>query len=136
MSATNASHPVILFDGVCNLCNGFVQFVIRHDATGAFHFGVLQSPKAQQLLSHFQLSEKHFKTIVLINGNCVYTESTAVLKIAKQLPGGWKLFYTLIIIPKFFRDWVYKLVARYRYLVFGKREVCMAPTPKLKSRFL
>jgi predicted DCC family thiol-disulfide oxidoreductase YuxK len=136
MSATNASHPVIVFDGVCNLCNGFVQFVIRHDATEAFHFGALQSPKAQQLLTHFNLQDTHLKTIILIQNNTAFTQSTAVLKIAKQLRGVWQLFYVFIIIPKPIRDWVYKVVSRNRYRVFGKRDTCIVPTPELKSRFI
>ncbi len=136
MVTESNSHPVILFDGVCNLCNGFVQFVIRHDKKQQFHFGALQTPNAQQLLSDFHLSDKHLKTIILIQNNKAFTESAAVLNVAKQLQGGWKLFYVFIIIPKPLRDWVYKLVAKYRYRIFGKREVCMVPTPELQSRFI
>ena len=136
MSAATDSHPIILFDGVCNLCNGFVQFVIKRDKKELFHFGALQSQKAQQLLANFNLSEKQLKTIVLVDGNNVFIESTAVLKIAKQLQGGWKLFYACVIIPKFIRDWFYKIVSRYRYRIFGKQDSCMIPTPELQSRFI
>jgi predicted DCC family thiol-disulfide oxidoreductase YuxK len=136
MIAETDSHPIILFDGVCNLCNGFVQFVISHDKTGKFYFGALQSKKGQHLLADFNLSDKLLKTIVLVDGKSAFTESTAVLKIAGQLTGGWKLIYVFIIVPKSLRNWVYKLVAKYRYGIFGKRDACMVPTPELKSRFI
>jgi len=136
MNAATVQHPVILFDGVCNLCNGFVQFVIRHDKKQQFHFGALQSIRTQEVLEGFSLSQKHLTTIVLIQNNQAFTESTAVLKIVKQLHGGWPLLYMFIIIPKSLRNWVYKLVSKYRYRIFGKRDSCMVPTPELQGRFI
>jgi predicted DCC family thiol-disulfide oxidoreductase YuxK len=135
VAAESSSPSIILFDGVCNLCNGFVQFVIRRDERKCFIFGALQSEKAKEILSHFNLPKENFKTIILIEDDKVFTQSTAVLKIAKQL-NGWKLFYAFIIIPKFIRDFVYSIVSKYRYKIFGKRDACMIPTPELKGRFL
>lgn len=127
---------IILFDGVCNLCNGFVQFILKRDKKEQFIFGALQSEKAKELLSAFNFSGEKMTTIVLIQNGKMYTQSTAVLNIAKRLDGGWKLCYGFVIIPKFLRDWVYSMVSKYRYKIFGERDACMIPTPELKRRFL
>ena len=128
--------PIILFDGVCNLCNGAVQFVIRHDKKEQFLFAALQSSFGQQLLQRYQLSLQQFDSVILLQDEKVYTKSTAALKVARQLSGASKLMYFFIIVPKFIRDGVYSWIASHRYKWFGKTNECMIPTPQLKARFL
>ena len=130
------STHIILFDGVCNLCNGFVQFLIRRDPRGRFKFASLQSEAGRQLLREFGYSEYPLTSIVYINGARSYEMSTAVLQILNSLGGFWPVFSILRVIPRGIRDWVYRFIARRRYLWFGKKEVCMIPTPNLKQRFL
>jgi len=128
--------PIILFDGVCNLCSGAVQFVIKHDPTSNFLFASLQSPAGQKLLQQFDIPADSFNSFVLLQNNIAYTQSTAALKVAKQLNGGWKLLYGFIIVPPFIRDAVYRLISNNRYKWFGKLDECMLPTPALQARFL
>lgn len=131
------NQPVILFDGVCNLCNGFVQFVIKQDPEGKFKFASLQSEYAKnKLAANVALSLTNPNTVVFLSEGKVFTKSTAALKIARHLGNGWALFYPLILLPKFLRDGVYNLIAKNRYKWFGKQESCMLPSPGLKSRFL
>lgn len=131
-----APDPVVLFDGVCNLCNATVQFIIRHDPQGRFRFAALQSETGRKLLAHCGRSAKNLDTFVLAeNGRC-YTRSTGALRLVRRLPGLWPLLYGLIVIPRPLRDFCYNLVARRRYAWFGKREECMIPTPELRERFL
>ena len=125
----------ILFDGVCNLCNGFVQFVIPRDPTGRFSFASLQSPAAARLLADCAPAPLP-DSIVLYDDGVLYTESAAVLRIARGLRFPWNLGYAFIIVPRPVRDWAYRIVARNRYRWFGKRDVCMVPTPDLRRRFL
>lgn len=128
--------PVILFDGVCNLCNGSVQFVIKHDQTALFKFASLQSDAGQQLLSRYQLSGADLSSFILIKDNKVYTRSTAALLVARQLTGVVKYLYIFSVIPTFIRDGVYNFIARNRYRWFGKQESCMVPTKDMLARFL
>jgi predicted DCC family thiol-disulfide oxidoreductase YuxK len=130
------SKPVILFDGLCNLCNQSVQFIIRKDPSANFRFTALQSPLGQQLLTAHHVSLNKLYSVVLIKNNKVYQRSSAALEIARQLTGLWPLFYAFIIVPPFIRNAVYDWIARNRYRWFGKRDECMIPTPELKSRFL
>lgn len=133
---TNEANPVVLFDGVCNLCNATVQFIIRHDREGRLRFAALQSETGQKLLAHCGLPVESFDTFVLAeNGRC-YTRSTGALRVIRHFPGPWPLLYVLIVIPRPLRDFCYNLVARRRYAWFGKREECMLPTPELRERFL
>ncbi len=127
---------IILFDGVCNLCNSSIQFIIKRDKKHHFLFTSLQSDAGQELLLHFKLKKSDFDSIILIQNNKVYQKSTAILQISRYLPGLWKLNYAFIIFPKFIRDFVYTIIANNRYKWFGKKEVCMIPTPELKARFL
>jgi predicted DCC family thiol-disulfide oxidoreductase YuxK len=127
---------ILLFDGVCNLCNGLVLFIIKRDKAARFKFASLQSESGQQWLNQFGLSNYELKSLVLIVGDKSYLKSTAVLKILKELGGLWRTFYIFIIIPRPVRDFVYDLVARSRYKIFGKRDVCMIPTSDLEKRFL
>lgn len=126
---------VILFDGVCNLCNSFVNWIIRHDRHNRFVFGSLQSAGATGLLKDV-LGLKDIKTIVLIENGKKYIRSTAALRILKGLGRQWSFFYVFIIVPPFIRDTLYKFIAKNRYRWFGRTEDCMVPTPELQNRFL
>ncbi|MCM3616369.1 thiol-disulfide oxidoreductase DCC family protein [Sutcliffiella horikoshii] len=129
-------NPILLFDGVCNLCNSMVTFVIKHDPKAKFKFASLQSEIGQHILKEHSLSTDHFDSFYYIDGNKAFTKSTAALKLAKNLDGAWKLLYPLIIIPKPLRDIIYSFVAKNRYRWFGKRNECMLPNPEMKKRFL
>ena len=128
--------PIILFDGVCNLCNGAVQFIIRHDKKKIFMFTSLQSETGQKLLAQYNLPLDELNSFILIENSKAYTRSTGALKVAKKLNGIFPMLYSFIIIPKIFRNSIYDLVARNRYKWFGKKDECMIPTPQLKARFL
>jgi len=134
---TGVSYPyIVLFDGVCNLCNSSVQFILKRDKKKKFLFGSLQGKAGQQYLEKYQLPTNTFNSFMLIEGEKLYSRSTAALKMLKHLGGIWSLFYGLIIIPPFIRDAVYNFIAKNRYRWFGKKEACWVPTPDLKSRFL
>ena len=137
-TAENASptHQLILFDGVCNLCNGFVQFVIERDPDGRFQFGALQSAAAQRVLDQHHASSPLLDSVVLLEEGRVFNGSTAALRIVRRLRFPWPLAASLLLIPRPLRDWIYAGVARRRYRWFGKREHCMVPTPALRSRFI
>jgi predicted DCC family thiol-disulfide oxidoreductase YuxK len=131
----------ILFDGVCNLCNGFVQFVIRHDAAGQFRFAALQSEAARALLAaHGQLltpaAQADPTSVLLVADGRVYSHSAAVLRIAGRLGGLWQLAAVGWLLPSPWRDALYRFVARHRYRWFGRQESCWLPTPELRGRFL
>lgn len=130
------SQPIILFDGICNLCDGAVQFVIKHDPENQFLFASLQSEAGQRLLKQYKLSVENFNSFILIQDEKVYNKSTGALKVARQIKGVWSWLYIFIIIPAFIRDTVYTWIAQNRYKWFGKKEACMIPTPELKARFL
>lgn len=127
---------VVLFDGVCNLCNAWVLFVIRRDPTGRFKFASLQSDAGRDLLRRFGDSPEAMDTVVLIAGDKLLVRSDAVLEIARGLKMPWPSLYALKIVPRFLRDACYGIVARYRYTWFGRKDVCMVPTPELRRRFL
>ncbi len=129
------SHPVILFDGICNLCNASVQYVIKHDKKKLFRFASLQSSFGESVLKQYNLPVNTFNSFILLIDNKIYTRSTAALLVAKKLSGLIKLLYAFIIIPRFIRDAVYDIIAKNRYKWFGKKEACWVPTPELKSLF-
>lgn len=128
-----ARPPTILFDGVCNLCNAAVLWVIRHDPEAVFKLASLQSQAARELLGDAQVDLPD--SIVLVDDDGVHTRSDAAIRIARRLGRPWLMARTGWV-PRFIRDSVYNLVARHRYRLFGKRESCMVPTPELRSRFL
>lgn len=128
--------PIILFDGLCNLCDGAVQFVIKHDGDKKFLFASLQSENGQKLLEQSNLPLENFNSFVLLQNNKVYSRSTAALIVAKQLNGAIKFLYLFIIVPAFIRDFVYNWISKRRYKWFGKKDDCMIPSPELKARFL
>lgn len=127
---------IVLFDGVCNLCNRSVQFIIKRDKKQQFLFASLQGKTGQELLRQFDLPANDLNSFILIDGNNLYKRSTGALRMLKALGGGWQLLYAFIIIPPFIRDAVYNWIARNRYKWYGKREECMIPTPELRKRFL
>ena len=129
-------HPVILFDGLCNLCEGSVQFVLRHDKKKQFVFASLQSRVAEKLLLPFTENLAKPDSFLLLENGHMYTRSTAALRVCRRLNGFFPLLYGFIIIPRFIRDAVYKLIAANRYKWFGKKEACWIPTPELSARFL
>ena len=127
---------VVLFDGVCNFCNGAVNFVIARDRDGYFKFAPLQSDVGKALQDRYGIDAAKTDSIILVENEKVYLHSTAALKIAKHLNALWPVFYVFIVVPKPVRDWAYKLFAKYRYKLFGRQDVCMIPTPDVRARFL
>ncbi len=127
--------PVILFDGVCNLCSGSVQFILKRDTEKKFLFASLQSVYGQKLLQQFNMPVDNFNSFILYQDGKNFTKSTGALKMFEQLKG-WRWVRVLWIVPKFIRDAVYSLIANNRYKWFGKKEECWLPTPELKARFL
>jgi len=128
--------PLILFDGVCNYCNYWVRFAIKRDKKKKLRLAPLQGETAQQLLAQYGLSATKLSSVIVIDKGKAYTQSSAAFRVCKYLDGGWKLCYSLIIIPKFIRDFFYNIIARNRYKWFGKKEECMVPGPEIKDRFL
>lgn len=131
-----SKNAVILFDGVCNLCNSSVNFVIDRDAKRYFRYAALQSETGQAFLKKNGLNAEDFDSLVLVEGDQFYRKSTAALRIARKLDGMWPLFYIFKIIPPFIRNIFYDLVAKNRYKMFGRSDQCRIPTPELKSLFL
>ncbi|MEJ7767514.1 MAG: thiol-disulfide oxidoreductase DCC family protein [Chitinophagaceae bacterium] len=127
---------IILFDGVCNMCNGLVRFTIKRDRRARINFASMQSTRGQALLEGIGLPTDDLNSFVFIEGDRYYLRSTAALKVLKELGGVWKIFYVLTVIPRFIRDYVYRFIAKRRYKIFGRRATCMIPSPDLKSRFL
>lgn len=131
-----AAPPIVLFDGVCNLCNGSVQFLLKRDPEGRFRFAALQSDAGRSLLAEHGLDPDILSSVVLIEDGRIWKESSAALRIARHLPGAWKLLRVFAAVPRPLRDAVYRWIARNRYRWFGKTESCWLPTPELKARFL
>ena len=128
---------LILFDGVCNLCNAAIQFVIAHDKHNRFMFAALQSETGKAIAEQYDVDTEVLDSIVLyIPNKGVYSKSTAALKIASKLGFPINLLRIFIIVPPFIRHWVYSIVAKNRYRWFGKKEACMVPTPVLKEKFM
>lgn len=128
-------NSIVLFDGVCNFCNGAVNFIIRHDHGHRFKFAPLQSDIGMELRAKYDISD-NVDSIILIEDGTAFLHSTAGLRVARGLGGAWQLAYVFIIVPATIRDWVYKTFARYRYSLFGKKDVCMMPTPDIRERFI
>ncbi len=138
---------VVLFDGVCNFCDASVNFVIDHDPEGYFKFAPLQSDAGQKLAKQYDLASETavdqaagdlipMDSVILIENGEAYTHSTAALRIARRLSGIWSIFYASVVIPKPIRDFFYRLFAKYRYRVFGRKDQCMLPSPEVRQRFL
>jgi len=134
---TNQARTIlVLFDGVCNLCNGSVRFLLRRDRRKRFRFAALQSATGQAALRQHSLSATQFATIVVIENGRARTESAAALLLAQRLPWPWPLLAAFTIVPRPLRDAVYAWVSRNRYRWFGRRESCMLPSPEFADRFL
>ncbi|MFC6962644.1 thiol-disulfide oxidoreductase DCC family protein [Halocatena marina] len=133
--ADSVERPVILFDGVCNLCNALVRFIVRFDASGTFRFAPLQSTIGQALLDEYDLPTEDFDTFVLIEDNECYTRSTAALRVCRTLDGPWPLLYPLVYVPEMLRNPVYRVVATHRYRLFGRKDECPVPSPEIRERF-
>lgn len=132
----NTKEGIVLFDGVCNLCNYLLHFIIKRDPGAKFRFAALQTMIGQQLLMEKQILSANSNSVVYIrDGNC-FIKSSAILYILLDLGGVWKIFYVFIILPPFIRDFVYTIIARTRYKIFGKRDTCMIPTSEIRDRFL
>jgi predicted DCC family thiol-disulfide oxidoreductase YuxK len=130
------TNPIVLFDGVCNLCNGSIQFLIKRDRKAYFRFASLQSDTGQKLQADLGMDPQALDSVILVEGDRWYKESDAAFRIARSLPGAWKLLTAFRIIPRPLRDAMYRWIARNRYRWFGKAETCWLPTPELRSRFL
>lgn len=123
-------HPILVFDGVCNMCNSFVQFVLKNDKDGQVRFATLQSEEGQSI------SDPEMDTVYLIKDGKIYHHADVVLELTPFLKRKFVWISMLRIIPRPLRNWVYRLIARYRYKWFGKRDACMLPTPEERSRFI
>ena len=127
---------LLLFDGVCNLCNGFVQFTIPRDQNNRFVFASLQSEVGQKVLDRLGHEKEELSTVIMIENDQVYTHSTVGLRMIRHFSGLWPILYALIAIPKPVRDAIYNWVAANRYRWFGKKDACWIPTPELRERFI
>ncbi|TAI48894.1 thiol-disulfide oxidoreductase DCC family protein [Flagellimonas allohymeniacidonis] len=128
---------VILFDGVCNLCNGAIQFIIKRDKKDVFRYAALQSEIGKELIQERSIDTTKVDSIILIEpGVAYFTKSDAALRIAQDFGGLWKGLALFTWIPKVFRDAIYDLIARNRYKWFGRKDACMIPTPELQAKFL
>ncbi len=128
--------PILFFDGVCNLCNGLVQFVIKRDPKAKIQFASLQSSLGQEKLRELNLDTEHYDSFIFFDGKENFIKSSASLSVIKNLNGLWPLLFVFIIIPRFIRNPIYSFVAKRRYRWFGKQDSCWIPTPELKSRFI
>lgn len=135
-SQINTDRAVVLFDGICNFCSSSVLFIIKRDPEGYFRFAALQTETGSMLMKKYNITSVKMDSIILIENNKVYYRSSAALRIASKLKGGWKLFYAFIIIPPFIRNFFYDIVARNRYRWFGKRDYCFIPEPNMKERYI
>jgi predicted DCC family thiol-disulfide oxidoreductase YuxK len=129
-------HPVLLFDGVCNYCNGMTNFIMRQDKKKIFKFATLQSRFGQKILQEYNFPTDTFESFALLDKEKLYLKSTAALLVYNKLPWYWKWTQLFWIFPKFIRDAVYNFIAKNRYRWFGKRNECMVPAPEVKERFL
>lgn len=132
---SDTAKKIILFDGVCNLCNGVVQLIIRHDTKDQFRFASLQGKEGRLYLSKFNINDA-IDSFLLIDQHKIYTRSTGALMVCRYMGSPFKYLYHLIVVPRFIRDAIYKLISQYRYRWFGKKVACMIPTPAIKSKFL
>lgn len=127
---------IVLFDGVCNMCNGYVNFLIDRDHRKILKFASLQSTVAKENLENFGVDNTYLSSIIVIKNNSVYKNSRAILEIFLSLGGVYKVLYCFIIIPRFIRDFIYKIIAKNRYKWFGVSDTCRMPTDDIRERFL
>lgn len=127
---------VLLIDGQCLLCNKIIHFVVKRDKARAFRFAMLQSPIGKQLLVEGNFPIDDLNTFVMVQGEQYYTKSEAALRVFRRLNGWWRILYMFIVVPLAWRNWVYDIIARNRYRIFGRANVCLLPTPELMGRFI
>lgn len=127
---------IVLFDGVCNMCNGYVNFLIDRDHRKILKFASLQSTVAKENLENFGVDNTYLSSIIVIKNNSVYKNSRAILEIFLSLGGVYKVLYCFIVIPRFIRDFIYKIIAKNRYKWFGVSDTCRMPTDDIRERFL
>jgi predicted DCC family thiol-disulfide oxidoreductase YuxK len=127
---------IILFDGVCNLCNSSINAILKRDKSGVFRFAALQSEAGREQQKRFNLDKQSMNSVILVEGERHYEKSAAVLRVLRGLGWPYKAFYSLMLLPRPVRDLGYDLIARNRYRIFGKRDACMMPTPEIRARFL
>ncbi len=127
---------IVLFDGVCNFCNGSVNFVLRRDPKGVFRFAALQSDSGRRVLEQAGIADHGLDGLVLVEGNEVSVKSTAALRISRRLGNLWPLTAVFLLVPRVIRDWAYDWFAARRYRWFGQRDECMIPTPEMRTRFI
>jgi len=135
-SGETENRHVILFDGVCNLCNGFVRFFVKRDPCKNLSFAPLQSTTGQRILVERGLSKDHLASIVFVEGGHAHLNSTAVLRACKYLRFPWPTMKILLLIPRFLRNWIYRWIAKHRYRWFGKLDDCPVPQPNDADRFI
>lgn len=133
--AQQGDHPILLFDGVCNYCNSWINFIIRHDKKKKFKFAALQSNIGKKLLKQYDISEQQ-ESVVLIYNDKAHIKSTACFHICYHLGGIYSLMFALVIIPAFISDFYYDIIARNRYKWWGKKDSCMIPNAEERERFL
>ncbi|HEU4884873.1 MAG TPA: thiol-disulfide oxidoreductase DCC family protein [Longimicrobium sp.] len=131
-----AEGPIVLYDGVCGLCDRSVQLILRNDRRGRFRFAALQSAAGRALLEKFGLSPEALDSVVLVEGERAWRRSRAALRIARRMDAPWPLLWPLMIVPRPVADFFYNLLARNRYRFFGKLDACMIPPPEVRARFL
>jgi len=131
-----SEHPIVLFDGVCNFCNASVSFLLKHDRAKVFRFASLQSETGRRLLERAALPPLDSDTFALIEGDRCWVRSDAAIAVARRLPAPWRWGAALAVLPRPWRDALYRMIAGHRYQWFGKRAVCMVPTPDVRERFL
>ena len=134
MTSTNSY--IILFDGICNFCNYWVDFIIKRDKNKTLKFATLQSDAGEKIANQFSMENKNIDSIIFIKGRNYFARSDAVLEIAKELKSVWKILYLLKVIPRHLRNFIYDLIAKYRYAIFSKRNSCRVPTSEEISRFI
>lgn len=126
---------IILFDGVCNLCNKLVSFLIKHDENNIFHFAAMQTEVGEKIIDEYNLTD-NIKSIILIKKGITYFKSDAIIEIAKQINGWPQILKYGFLIPKFLRDGIYNLIAKNRYFLFGKKEACPTPSEDDRKRYI
>lgn len=136
MTEDGAENPILLIDGVCNLCVGSIQWLLRMDRRGRLRFGTLQSEAGRDLLEQCDLPAEYDESMVVVEGDRAYTDSDAVLRIARHLGFPWSIGSAASVVPKSIRDRAYRLLADSRYEWFGKREQCLVPDENLRARFI
>jgi predicted DCC family thiol-disulfide oxidoreductase YuxK len=133
---TQIPDSLVVFDGVCNLCSALVQFVIRHDPAAKFRFAAIQSEIGREISQSYGLDPADLQTFVFISDGKMHVRSDAAIEVVSRFGGAWRFFTVFRLVPRVARDWIYSVIARNRYRWFGRKDVCMIPTPEIKERFL